>query len=224
MTYLLIDTSTERGFVGVCQNQRILEFEELPRGLQSSRHFFEILQELSTQPQEFSCVGVGVGPGSYTGIRVGVAVAKCISFTLGIPLVGASSLTAFPSERSSDFYSVLDARSGGFYVQKGQYVEKTVIQWQAPQLLNEKEMELLKGNSLVGPDGKKILCRLNQLYPEENWTFEEVSPSISSFAREVEEQRKLGKERHDGSLEILYLRQTQAEREKKNEAQSFKDI
>jgi tRNA threonylcarbamoyladenosine biosynthesis protein TsaB len=53
-----------------------------------------LLQQCGIQKQELSAVAVSKGPGSYTGLRIGVAVAKGLCFTLGIPLIGVETLQA----------------------------------------------------------------------------------------------------------------------------------
>ncbi|PWI56655.1 tRNA (adenosine(37)-N6)-threonylcarbamoyltransferase complex dimerization subunit type 1 TsaB [Sulfoacidibacillus thermotolerans] len=54
----------------------------------------EMLAVLSLEPQDIRGVIVGVGPGSYTGVRIGVTFAKVFAYALDIPIIGESSLAA----------------------------------------------------------------------------------------------------------------------------------
>lgn len=54
----------------------------------------EILKEAGITPSDLDAVAVGYGPGSYTGVRIGVTVAKTFAWSLGIPVYGVSSLEA----------------------------------------------------------------------------------------------------------------------------------
>jgi tRNA threonylcarbamoyladenosine biosynthesis protein TsaB len=67
-------------------------------------------------------LGVGLGPGSYTGLRVGVAFAKGLEFGLGVPLVGVPSFEAIAyacrdldEARSAAICALVDAKMGGIY-------------------------------------------------------------------------------------------------------------
>ncbi|MBZ6077077.1 tRNA (adenosine(37)-N6)-threonylcarbamoyltransferase complex dimerization subunit type 1 TsaB [Microvirga puerhi] len=69
-----------------------------------------------------SRVAVTVGPGSYTGLRVGIAAARAIGLAAGIPVVGVSTLSAFlaplmSGERRGLFTAAIDAKHGQIYVQ-----------------------------------------------------------------------------------------------------------
>ena len=61
-------------------------------GLMPSLHF--VLTDLDASVHDLSCVIIAVGPGSFTGLRVGLSVAKGLCHGLGIPMVGVSSLEA----------------------------------------------------------------------------------------------------------------------------------
>ncbi len=62
-------------------------------------------------------VVVGTGPGSYSGVRVGIAVANGVSLARGVPCFGLPSLAALPTEGGTGDYLVIgDARRGEFFI------------------------------------------------------------------------------------------------------------
>jgi len=79
----------------------------------------ELLAEAGWPLESLDRIGVGVGPGSFTGLRIGVALAQGIALGLGCPVVGVSSLQAMvfaapPSELPTA--AVLDARRNEYFV------------------------------------------------------------------------------------------------------------
>jgi tRNA threonylcarbamoyladenosine biosynthesis protein TsaB len=78
-----------------------------------------LFAEARRTPRDLAGVVVGVGPGSYTGLRVGVAAAQGISRSLGVPLRGESSLLAMAATALTDAAPrgvvALDARRGNVY-------------------------------------------------------------------------------------------------------------
>lgn len=77
-----------------------------------------LLKECDTKPAELSKIVVAKGPGSYTGVRIGVTIAKTLAWTLNIPLVGISSLKILGTVgRYFDGYvsPIFDARRGQIY-------------------------------------------------------------------------------------------------------------
>lgn len=95
---LSIDTSTEsmtvalsRGDTLLCE---ILSKAERNHSLYLVPSIHKIMNEAGVKPRDLSAVAVGVGPGSYTGIRIGVTVAKTYAWTHKLALLGVSTLEA----------------------------------------------------------------------------------------------------------------------------------
>ncbi len=63
-------------------------------------------------------IAVTVGPGSFTGIRVGVAAARGLALALGVPAVGVSTLAALAAGRKGPLLVALDAKRGEVYWQR----------------------------------------------------------------------------------------------------------
>jgi len=62
-------------------------------------------------------IAVGLGPGSFTGLRVGLACAKAIAYARKVPIVGFSSLQALAVDHSGLVYAATEARKGELFVQ-----------------------------------------------------------------------------------------------------------
>jgi tRNA threonylcarbamoyladenosine biosynthesis protein TsaB len=78
-----------------------------------------LMNECGIQPKDLSKIVVAEGPGSYTGVRIGVTIAKTLAWTLNIPLSGVSSLEAAAASAGRYFDGYVspffDARRGQIY-------------------------------------------------------------------------------------------------------------
>jgi tRNA threonylcarbamoyladenosine biosynthesis protein TsaB len=96
-TLIAIDTSTAWMTVAL-HNGRLLGERESQADRNHSMYLIPAMQELMRSLHivsgELGAIAVGVGPGSYTGVRIGVSVAKTCAWALGIPVIGVSSLEA----------------------------------------------------------------------------------------------------------------------------------
>ncbi len=119
---LAVDTSFSAASVAIISGRRILS----EHFFQEDRHYSEILMplidrvisECGLSVSQIDGFGVGCGPGSFTGLRIGIATIKGFAFALGKPVVGISSLDALSlnapfSERL--ICSMVDARRGEVY-------------------------------------------------------------------------------------------------------------
>jgi len=93
---LNIETSTEVCSVSLAQNGRLLYKKEILEGFNHSRiltvFIEDIFKENNIELNIIDAVAVSKGPGSYTGLRIGVSVAKGLCYGLNIPLISVNSL------------------------------------------------------------------------------------------------------------------------------------
>lgn len=98
MPVLAIDTSNKTLSVAIVKDEGTIVEQTVPDTLQHSVKLMpaiqEVLQESQVSMQELTGIIVAKGPGSYTGLRIGVTVAKTLAKTLRIPLKAVSSLQA----------------------------------------------------------------------------------------------------------------------------------
>jgi tRNA threonylcarbamoyladenosine biosynthesis protein TsaB len=95
---LAIETSTSQASVALCDSGQLVLERSSARPKQSAERLLpmiaEVLGEAGWPASSLERLGVSVGPGSFTGLRVGIACAQGLSLGLGIPLVGVTSLQA----------------------------------------------------------------------------------------------------------------------------------
>jgi len=77
----------------------------------------EVLASGGAAPGALDAIGVGIGPGNFTGVRIAVAAARGLALALGIPAVGVSRLEALAFGLPRPLAVVEDARRGEVYVQ-----------------------------------------------------------------------------------------------------------
>jgi len=94
MTALLIDTSSDSAFLAILKNGAVMDQKTIPEVRQLSKFLLPSIEAL--WQDGFDYITLGIGPGSYTGTRVGAAIAKALSFAMDIPLIG------FPSDMLPD--------------------------------------------------------------------------------------------------------------------------
>ncbi len=216
MVALFIDTATERGVVALLEPGKPLYQIELPMGLQNSLTLMpsvqQVLQQVGIKVEDLTLLIAGVGPGSYTGIRVGAVVAKSLSFAVNKPLVGVSTLFGLIPEDGT-FASLIDAKIGGVYVLFGERKEGIITYFSQPQmgLIEDFVEQLGDVDFLVTPQATRLRQTIQS---KGQWI--ERAPDAVQMGKLAFEKWTEGLFSMDGSLEVLYLRKTQAEIEKEN--------
>lgn len=123
MKYLFIDSATANLVVAIIIDNKIEYFFNEEVGKEMSVKIMPKIKEAfdksNIKPIELDKIFVTTGPGSFTGIRVGLTVMKTMAYTLKIPIVPISSLEVIASGNNDKVIALIDARRG--YVFAGGY-------------------------------------------------------------------------------------------------------
>jgi tRNA threonylcarbamoyladenosine biosynthesis protein TsaB len=99
MIYILnIETSTKNCSVSIAQNGENIAIKEMANEGYSHAEFLHVfieklLEENGLKTKDLHAIAVSQGPGSYTGLRIGVSAAKGLCFAVDIPLIAVETLT-----------------------------------------------------------------------------------------------------------------------------------
>ncbi|MEZ5297427.1 MAG: tRNA (adenosine(37)-N6)-threonylcarbamoyltransferase complex dimerization subunit type 1 TsaB [Ilumatobacteraceae bacterium] len=139
MLILGIETATEQVGVAVGGHEGVIATFEVTRGRRHAEILTPaiefVLRNADIGMDEIGCVAVDVGPGLFTGMRVGIAAAKAMAQALRIPMIGISSLDllAFPVRHTDRVVvPVVDARKSEVYWAMYRQVPGGVQQVSAP--------------------------------------------------------------------------------------------
>ncbi len=218
MNILSINTSTTQYSLAAMKDEILLGEYILPSGSTRFNNLMPSLDDLLTKvglsPQELDGVIVALGPGSFTGIRIGLSVAKGLSESLAIPIIGVPTLAAMASQLpflKEDICPLVGSRKGEVFT--------ALFRWSAPgQLLRLREDTCLKtseigsiisnktvfiGNDLShqGPVLKHQVKGKTVLAPANLWNLKASSLGILGLKR-----LQKGESDNSGELVPIYLR------------------
>ena len=122
MLVLALETSSRLGSVALWRDGRTLAERTVRQALRHGARLFTALEavhaEAALEPRQVDLVAVSQGPGSYTGLRIGITAARTAARVLGKPLLGVPSLDVIAANAPADaahVAAVLDAKRGELY-------------------------------------------------------------------------------------------------------------
>lgn len=130
MDILAIESSAPRGSLALWRDGRLVDVREFQSERAHNSVLFAPLEAVLRQAEELELIVCGTGPGSYSGVRVGIATAIGVSVARGAHLIGLPSLCALSQAQGLDRYAVCgDARRGAWWwsvVENGELVQPPV--------------------------------------------------------------------------------------------------
>jgi tRNA threonylcarbamoyladenosine biosynthesis protein TsaB len=137
MLVLAFDTATDVATSALVEDGEVLG-ERTSRAVTLLEDVDALLRRAGARTVDVEGLAVGTGPGSFTGIRVGLATARGLALSLGVPVAGVSTLDALAAG-APGAVPVIDARRGEVFVLQGE-----------PRVLTPNDLALEAGTVCVG--------------------------------------------------------------------------
>lgn len=145
MATLLLDSSNTSLSVGIESNGKLIGYTSYEAWQAQSEHMIPEIDNLMTKygitRKDITGVVTSIGPGSYTGVRISLTIAKIISLTLGVPVYPVSSLRVLKNGKRGSV-CLINARSGRSYF--GVYEAEKIIVEECIKTNDEVKQYLLE--------------------------------------------------------------------------------
>ncbi|MBI2093404.1 MAG: tRNA (adenosine(37)-N6)-threonylcarbamoyltransferase complex dimerization subunit type 1 TsaB [Candidatus Omnitrophica bacterium] len=213
--FLAIETATRQFGVAAFNGNEVLSSVELlanyPHAAELPGAVERVLKETKTELKDLKAVIVDIGPGSFTGLRIGLAFAKALVFPHKLPLIGISSLDVLAAglpARGDFVCPLLDAKQKNIYgacykIEEGKPVR------QGDYFLGKIEEFLsgLKQDAIFLGDGSQLYReQILSVFPKARWALPEFFyPRSATLARLGVERFHSGQRDDPATLVPLYL-------------------
>ncbi len=219
MLVLAIETSGPLGSAALLESDRVLAEHSLELGKKHAQSLIptirQALADCGRSPRDVGLTAVSIGPGSYTGLRVGVVCAKSFAYAVQCPLVAVDTLLAIACNSPSELARVdviADALRGDLFA--GHYERHATGQWigsgEVRVVRAEDWAAELTDSCMVSGPGLEKFSALTAgrcpVLPAEFWV-----PSAANIARLGAQSLAAGRSADPWDIEPLYLRRSSAE-------------
>ena len=222
MLVLSVDTSSSVCAVSLQENYNLIDEIDLDNGKTHSENFMpivaEILEKNNKELKDINLIAAVVGPGSFTGIRIGIASIKALAEVYNIPVVEVTSLESLARnvEVTNVVCSLIDAKNNQVYAGIFDANYEKLEDYIADDI-NTVIESLKKYNNitLVGDGSEKFADLLKENLVEVEFSNENKQKAFSAGLIGLKKFEK-NEVKNADSINPIYLRKSQAERMKKS--------
>lgn len=222
MLVLSVDTSSSVCAVSLQENYNLIDEIDLDNGKTHSENFMpivaEILEKNNKELKDINLIAAVVGPGSFTGIRIGIASIKALAEVYNIPVVEVTSLESLARnvEVKNVVCSLIDAKNNQVYAGIFDANYEKLEDYIADDI-NTVIESLKKYNNiiLVGDGSEKFADLLKENLVKVEFSNENKQKAFSAGLIGLKKFEK-NEVKNADSINPIYLRKSQAERMKKS--------
>ena len=206
MTILALEFSSPQRSVAVARAGSVLAeaMETGERGTHAFGLIEKVLAAAKIGREEIGCLAIGLGPGSYTGVRVALSIAQGWQLATGVKLLGIGSAECLAAQAANIFGRdisrrvsvVIDAQRGEFYLAAHEISAAGVAPTGALKIVTAAEVEsrAQAGEILIGPEVTRWFPNGREIFPS--------AAMLSTLAAHRTDFSA------GGALEPVYLRET----------------
>ena len=211
MRILYIDTSSSYLYTGIVEDNKLLSEikEEFGQSLSEVAlpKIVSMFTENNLEPKQIDKIIVVNGPGSFTGIRIGITIAKVYSWSLNIPITTLTSLEAMMLSKETNTYKVpvIDARR--------QYVFGAIYDSNNRQILKPQHIKIADLQQKMSLLDNYIVITNNEDLEENFENIETYSPNILKIVEYFKDKKSI----NPHAVNPEYLKLTEAEESKMNQ-------
>ena len=219
---LALETTGLSGSVAALTGGEVIAHRGLAAGRRSAQSLApgiaDLLQQVGWKPTDVQLIAVTVGPGSFTGLRVGVTTAKTLAYATGAAVLGVDTLAVIAAQSPAavdKVWATFDAQRSELFVAQLQRTEAAnPLAWQAagPAKIVDAETwiaNLAAGESISGPGLSRWQDRIPasiNVVPESLW-----QPQAATVGQLAWQQYQAGQRQDLWGLSPVYLRASAAE-------------
>lgn len=225
MNILAVDTSALTATVAIMKNGVSVFENNITNALTHSETLMPMidyaLKSVNLTPSDIDLFAVSSGPGSFTGIRIGVSAIKALAYSVNKPVYGVNTLYSLACNLSVvenvAICPIMDARRSQVYNAIYKFNSNEVVEVEKPRALSIEELcNTINEKTYFVGDGVDVykdtiirLCGDNAVFAPPHMCLQKAA-SIAYAASVANEANYISPE----ALEVIYLRKSQAERER----------
>lgn len=222
MKVLALETATKAGSIAIADEEAFIGEVKLDVSKAHAERVMDyiawLLKSANVSINEIDAFAVSIGPGSFTGLRIGLSTIKGLAFSKKKPIVPVSTLDAMARRLPFSAYNIcpmLDARKDEVYTALYKWENNTCMKIIPETAIEPVEfIKTIKGPTIFMGDGaikyKDIISEIlkaDAFFPSSSF----MSPSASSVAEIALEKLSAGIETDPISLTPFYIRKAEAE-------------